>query len=120
MVPLARAAWRSVRDHRFDPARRGRRRPLLVGPLRLEDRAVPATFTATNTNDAGAGSLRQAILDANADSVADQIVFDPGVNGQTITLSSGDMLISEPLNITGPGSGLLTIDANQTSRIIRV
>ncbi len=26
----------------------------------------PATFTVTNTNDSGAGSLRQAILDANA------------------------------------------------------
>jgi len=25
-----------------------------------------ATFTVTNTNDSGAGSLRQAILDANA------------------------------------------------------
>ena len=28
--------------------------------------AIAATFTVTNTNDAGAGSLRQAILDANA------------------------------------------------------
>ena len=35
-----------------------------------------ATFTVTNTNDSGAGSLRQAILDANASSDADTIVFD--------------------------------------------
>jgi hypothetical protein len=28
--------------------------------------AAAITFTVTNTNDAGAGSLRQAILDANA------------------------------------------------------
>ena len=32
----------------------------------LEDRCLPSTFTVLNTNDASAGSLRQAILDANA------------------------------------------------------
>lgn len=35
-----------------------------------------ATFTVSNTNDSGAGSLRQAILDANASPGADKIVFD--------------------------------------------
>jgi hypothetical protein len=35
-----------------------------------------ATFTVTNTNDSGAGSLRQAILDANASPGPDTIVFD--------------------------------------------
>jgi hypothetical protein len=43
------------------------------------------TFTVTNTGDAGAGSLRQQILDANANSGEDTIVFnipvsDPGYN----------------------------------------
>ncbi len=42
-----------------------------------------ATFTVTNCNDAGAGSLRQAILDSNANPGADLISFnisntDPG------------------------------------------
>ena len=42
-----------------------------------------ATFTVTNTNDSGPGSLRQAITDANATPGADSIVFaipsdDPG------------------------------------------
>ena len=32
----------------------------------LEDRSVPATFTVLNLADAGDGSLRQAVLDANA------------------------------------------------------
>ena len=32
----------------------------------LEDRCLPSTFTVLNTADGGAGSLRQAILDANA------------------------------------------------------
>src|SRR5947209_2426486 len=32
----------------------------------LEDRVVPSTFTVSNVADSGAGSLRQAILDADA------------------------------------------------------
>lgn len=57
-----------------------------------------ATFTVTNTNDAGAGSLRQAITSANTNPMdADNIVFnipvsDPNYNATTgvytITLSS--------------------------------
>jgi len=35
-----------------------------------------ATFTVTNTNDSGPGSLRQAILDANANVGLDTIAFD--------------------------------------------
>lgn len=35
-----------------------------------------ATFTVTNTKGSGAGSLRQAVLDANAAASADTIVFD--------------------------------------------
>ena len=42
----------------------------------LEGRAVPATFNVTNANDAGAGSLRQAIADANAAAGADTVAFD--------------------------------------------
>ncbi len=37
---------------------------------------APATFQVTNTNDSGAGSLRQAILDANAKPGADIISFN--------------------------------------------
>ena len=35
-----------------------------------------ATFTVTTTADSGPGSLRQAILDANASPGADTIVFN--------------------------------------------
>src|ERR1043166_3441296 len=47
-----------------------------------------ATFTVTNTNDSGPGSLRQAILDANAASGTDSIVFSIGSGGQTIIPAS--------------------------------
>ena len=49
--------------HPTRPARRNGVRPHLES---LEDRCLPSTFTVLNTNDSGAGSLRQPILDANA------------------------------------------------------
>jgi S-layer homology domain len=53
----------------------------LIGPT-----VFAATFTVTNTNDSGAGSLRQAILDANANPGVDTIVFNiPGAGVHTIT-----------------------------------
>src|SRR5436305_1784786 len=41
----------------------------------LEDRTVPNTYTVDNTSDSGVGSLRQAILDANANGGPDKIDF---------------------------------------------
>ena len=38
--------------------------------------AAASTYTVTNTANSGAGSLRQAILDANGHSGADDIVFN--------------------------------------------
>jgi hypothetical protein len=42
---------------------------------RLEERSLLATFTVINTDDSGAGSLRQAILDSNSDPGTDRITF---------------------------------------------
>jgi hypothetical protein len=93
-----------------------------IGLEQLEERDVPATFTVTNNLDAGAGSLRQAILDANALPGADTITFDPGVfsTAQTITLTSGELLITDSVTIDGPGAGLLTISGNNASRVFDV
>src|SRR6185503_9371561 len=41
--------------------------------------SASTTFVVTNKNDSGPGSLRQAILDANANPGADTITFDPDV-----------------------------------------
>ena len=54
----------------------------------LEGRAVPSTFTVLNLADSGEGSLRQAVLDANALAGADTIHLAPGLTG-TIPLTSG-------------------------------
>jgi len=51
--------------------------------------ALPAqadTYVVANTNDSGAGSLRVAMLEANATSIADTVVFNiPGGGVHTIT-----------------------------------
>lgn len=52
----------------------------------LDERLAPAVLTVDNLADSGAGSLRQAMLDANSLAGADTIVFS--VTG-TILLSSG-------------------------------
>src|SRR5439155_11614626 len=39
----------------------------------------------------------------------DTIVFAPSLNGQTITLTSGELAIAKSLNIQGPGPGQLPV-----------
>ena len=73
-----------------------------------------ATITVTNTNDSGAGSLRQAIADAH-----DGDTIDFGVTG-TITLTSGELLVDKNVTINGPDSNSLTVDGNHASRVFHV
>jgi hypothetical protein len=68
--------------------------------------ATGTTFTVTNTNDSGAGSFRQAILDANTNPGVDQISFSIGTGHQTIAPTSRLPDISDPVVIdatTQPG-----------------
>ena len=76
-----------------------------------------AVFNVTVNTDSGPGSLRQAVLDANANSGADQITFDADLS--IIALTSGQINITETLTITGPAAGQ-TIDAGGNSRIFAV
>ncbi len=99
----------------------GKKRPsrLFVEPL--EDRCVPATFNVINNLDTGAGSLRQAITDANANAGADIITFNPSLFGSTITLTTGALPnIADPLTITGLRQDGLTISGNNASRVFVV
>ena len=86
----------------------------------LEPRLLLATFTVTNALDAGVGSLRQAVLDANAGAGADVIRFAPAVAGQTIHLTGGQIAITDALYVEGPGAGRLTVDAGAVSRIFNI
>jgi hypothetical protein len=88
--------------------------------LGLPAAAWAATFTVTNLEDGGEGSLRQAVLDANAASdPPHSIVFADGLGG-TIILESGHIAIHTALSIAGPGAAELTIDAQGGSRIFYV
>ncbi|HEX6385974.1 MAG TPA: choice-of-anchor Q domain-containing protein [Anaerolineae bacterium] len=77
--------------------------------------ALPsATFTVTNVNDSGPGSLRQAILDANAMAGADVIQITAV---GAIHLLSPLPIINEALTILGPGASLLAVDGGNSFRV---
>jgi hypothetical protein len=63
--------------------------------------AASATFTVTNTNDSGAGSLRQAILDANAAAGTDTIAFSIGSGPQLILVNSLLPIVTDTAIIDG-------------------
>jgi hypothetical protein len=66
----------------------------VAGAVVLAPQAGAATtYTVTNTADSGAGSLRQAVDDANNNAGADIIVFDASAAG-TITLTT-DIAIAD-------------------------
>ena len=86
---------------------------LLLFSLACAD-AQANTYTVTNLNDSGAGSLRQAITDANANAGADTIAFDSGLTG-TIALTSALPNLTDDVTLTGPGAELLTVARSSAS-----
>lgn len=83
--------------------------------------AGAATFTITNTLNAGAGSLRQAILDANAAAGMDTIAFAiPGAGPHSIGITANLPTISGPVTIDGytqPGAGPNTAPIGTNAQI---
>lgn len=86
----------------------------LLNLERLEDRTllaadtatVPVGFLVTNTHDSGDGSLRQAILDANATAGPDVIRFAiPGSGVQTITPMSALPALTDTTFLDGWSQG---------------
>lgn len=89
---------------------------VVLGPLD----ATAAILTVTSANDSGAGSLRQAILDANATNGLDTIVFQiPGAGVHTLAVLSALPTISDAAVIDGtsqPGyAGTPLIELNGAS-----
>jgi hypothetical protein len=110
----------------------------------LEGRLAPAVLTVNTpmdqTNAGNSLSLREAInvvddptiystlsmgeqhqIDLSSPlGTNDTIVFDPGLDGQTITLNSqlGALMISNNLNILGPGRSKLTISGADATEVI--
>lgn len=66
--------------------------------------AAPATFTVTNTNDSGAGSLRQAILSANGNGNAsdqDIINFNIAATGDISIQPQSTLSITQSVMVNG-------------------
>src|SRR5262249_49352934 len=114
-----------------------------------EDRLAPAVLTVNTTgdgNDPSVLSLRQAIQAVDSQSLAalspqqqqqvsgnlgdnDQIQFAPGLTGIILLQGDspdwtgqggGDLDITQPVMITGPGAANLTIDAQGQSRVFAI
>ncbi len=110
--------WLKHVTHTRRPVRRytefvcGRRyRPHVEG---LEDRCVPSTVT--NLNDAGAGSLHDALVTTPAGGTVD---FQPGLTG-TITLTSGELDIGQDLTIAWPGAGVIIVSGNHAFEVFNI
>lgn len=74
---------------------------------------LPASIiVVTNTNDSGAGSLRDALAVANDGDTIDAT----GVSG-TILLISGQLNVDKDVTISGPGANHLAVDGNGQSRV---
>lgn len=87
----------------------------------LSAQSYAAVFTVTNTNDSGPGSLRQAMLDANAAVDDDVIEFDIQPGGQqTIQLITSLPDIVSPVMIDGwsqMGEGQVAIELQGSDQI---
>src|SRR5262249_25148546 len=83
----------------------------------LESRRLLSALTVTTAADSGAASLRAEIAAANS---GDTINFASSLKGQTITLTSGELLINKGLTIQGPGAAQLTISGGNSSRVFDV
>jgi uncharacterized protein with beta-barrel porin domain len=92
-------------------------RTFLIAGVALWSQASPlsaADITVTTNADSGAGSLRQAIIDANA---GDRILFASSLAGSdTITLATMLPLIDKNLEIDGSANANLAIDGNNANR----
>ena len=116
---------RQLKSSRARKRRQRQQQANRLGFETLEDRQLLATFAVTNLNDAGGGSLRAAIGQANSNSGADEIVFSgiasSGiVSSGVIGLTSGEIEITDSLTINGPGQEKLTVDGNLQSRIFDI
>ena len=64
-------------------------------------------------------TLREAINRANVLAFNQTITFSPGLTG-TLTLSLGELDVTQGINLNGPGARLLAISGNSASRVFNL
>lgn len=79
---------------------------------------VPVSLFVSNSADAGPGSLRQAVTDANVGAGANVVSFDPTFfnSAKTIAIAS-EIPISDSVTIVGPGPNLATVNGGKVTRL---
>ena len=109
------ASRQRTRTSRPTPAAGTEYRPA-TAPVRLrlealDDRLVPAqvSLTVSTLADAGAGSLRAAVLTADAGKHSDKFTIDIAVSG-TIDLQSPLPHLTHAIAVQGPGANRLTVE----------
>jgi len=85
--------------------------------LAHDSRAV--NLLVYSNTDSGPGSLRQRIADNASLGGGNTIIFSNVVAG-TITLTTGELLISNNVTILGPGATVLRVDGNASGRVFHV
>src|SRR6266480_7892926 len=89
--------------------------PLVIaGIVSVAPDLYSSTLTVSTNSDSGSGSLRQAILDANAMPGDDTVEI---TTTGTIVLSSPLPLITDNIVLNGPGTNLLTVSGNNAVRV---
>jgi hypothetical protein len=83
----------------------------------LESRRLLSALTVTTAADSGAGSLRAVIAAASS---GDTINFSNQLQGHTITLTSGQIVIDKNLDIEGPGANKVIVSGNNSSRVFDI
>jgi hypothetical protein len=92
----------------------------------LEDRCMPAILAVTSPVDGlTSGTLRTAIAQAGFDAdngISDTIVFAPSLNGSTLTLTQGELILSGNsfTTLTIDGGSQIAISGNNASRVFEV
>jgi len=85
----------------------------------LYAQAGPSTFIVTTLADSGPGSLRQAIVIANAAAGPSRITFAGGLHG-AIVLTSGELAVAGSMEIDGPGAEVLSVSGNHGDRVFEI
>lgn len=86
----------------------------------LEPRVLLATFTVTNTDDDGPGSLRNAVALANAAAGADVVEFDQSLEGSVIPMVTEHITIEDELTIRGLGADKLELSGQRYNRVFTI
>src|SRR5271169_1412617 len=125
MSRISMFRWSQVVERQFRRSPKERRPELSHRPARslpqlevLEDRLTPSTLTVTSAADDGSNGTLRAVI--GAASPGSTIVFDEALNGQTISLSLGQLSVNKSLDIEGPGARHLTISGNAASRVFDI